>query len=55
MVLPVPGRGNGGGRDRLDSDVDHSEADHGRAIYCNAADSGPMRGGSETVGETGPK
>ena len=55
MVLPVPGRGDEGGGDRADSDVDPSEVEHGRAIYCNAADYGPMRGGSETAGGTGPK
>ena len=38
----------------MDSDVYPLEAEHGRAIYCNAADSGPMRGGSETAGGTGP-
>ena len=55
MVLPVPGRGNEGGGDSADSDVDPSEAEHGRTIYCDAADSGPMQGGSETAGGTGPK
>ena len=42
VVLPVPGRGDEGGRDRADPDVDPSEAEHGRTIYCDAADSGPM-------------
>ena len=42
MVLPVPGGGNEGGGDHADSDVDPSEAEHGRAIYSDAADSGPM-------------
>ena len=42
MVLPVPGGGDGGGGDCADLDVDTSEAEHGRAIYCDAADSGPM-------------
>ena len=42
MVLPVPGGGDEGGGDRADLDVDPSEAEHGRAIYCNAADSGPV-------------
>ena len=55
MVLPVPGRGDEGGGDNADSDVDPSEAEHGRTIYCDAADSGSMRGGSETAGCTGPK
>ena len=55
MVLPVPGRGDEGGRDRADPDVDPSEAEHGRAIYCNAANSGPMQGGSEKAEDTGTK
>ena len=55
MVLPVPGGGYKGGRDRADLDIDPPEAEHGRAIYCNAADSGSVRGGSKTVGGTGPK
>ena len=55
MVLTVPGGGDEGGEDHVDLDVDPSEAEHDRAIYCDAADSGPMRGGSETAGGTGPK
>ena len=55
MVLTVPGGGDEGGGDRADSDVDPSEAEHGRAIYCDADDSGPIQGGSETTGGTGPK
>ena len=42
VVLPVPGRSNEGGGGRADPDVDPSEAEHGRVIYCNAVDSGPM-------------
>ena len=53
MLLPVPGRGDEGGEDCADSDVDPSVAEHGRAIYCDAADSGPVRGGSKTAGGTG--
>ena len=34
VVLPVPGGGNEGGGDRADSDVDPSEAEHGRAIIA---------------------
>ena len=52
MVLPVPGGGDEGGGDGADPGVDPSEAEHGRAIYCNAADSGPLQGGGETDGET---
>ena len=55
MVLPVLGGGDEGVGDRVYSDLDPSEAEHGRAIYCDAADSGPMQGGSETAGGTGPK
>ena len=55
MVIPVPGGGDEGGGDRADLEVDPSEAEHGRAIYCDKADSGPMQGGSETTGGMGPK
>ena len=55
MVLPVPGGSDEGGGDRADSDVNPPEAEIGRAIYCDAADSGPMRGGSATTGGTGPR
>ena len=54
VVLPVPGGGDEGGGDRADSDINPPEAEHGCAIYCNAADSGPVRGGSKTAGCTGP-
>ena len=39
----------------MDPDVNPLEAEHGRAIYCDAADSGPMQSGSEAAGDTGPK
>ena len=55
MVLPVPGRGDNGSGDRADPDVNPSEEKQGHAIYCNMANSGPMRGGSETAGDTVPK
>ena len=55
MVISVPGRGDVGGGDCADSDIDPPEAEHSRAIYCSAADSGPVRGGSKTTGCTGPK
>ena len=53
--LPVPGRGDEGGRDRADLDINPPEAEHGRAIYCDVADSGPVKGGSKTARCTGPK
>ena len=55
MVLPVPGGGDEGGGDHADLDIDPLEAEQGRAIYCDAADSGPVRGGSKTDGGTGTK
>ena len=55
MVLPLPGEGDEGGGDRADSDINPPEAEHGRAIYCDAADSGPVRGGSNTARGTGHK
>ena len=55
MVLYVPGGGDEGGGDGADPDVDPSEAEHGCAIYCDAAGSGPLRGGGETAGDTDPK
>ena len=55
MVLPVPGGGDEGGGNCADSDIDPSEAEHGRAIYCDADDSGPVQGGSKTARGTDPK
>ena len=55
MILPVPGGGDEGGGVRTDLDVNPSEAEHSRAIYCDTADSGPMPGGSEMARDTGPK
>ena len=42
VVLPVPGRGDEGGGDRADSDIDPPEVEYGRAIYYDAADSGTV-------------
>ena len=55
MLLPVLGAGEEGVGDREYSDLYPSEAEHGRAIYCDAANSGILRGGSETAGGTCPK
>ena len=55
VVLLVPGGGDEGGGDGADPDVDPSEAEHDRAIYCDAANSGPLGGGGETAGDTGTK
>ena len=42
VVLSVPGGGDEGGGDRADSYINPPEAEHGRAIYCDAADYGPV-------------
>ena len=55
MVLLVPGGGDEGGRDCADSDINPSEAEHSRAIYCDTDNSGPVRGVSKTARGTGPK
>ena len=38
LVTPFIGGSNEGGRDFPDRDINPSEAEYGRAIYCNAAD-----------------
>ena len=53
--LPVPGGGDEGGGNRADSDIDPPGAEHGCAIYFDAADSGPVQEGSKTAGCTGTK
>ena len=55
VFLPVPGGGNEGGGNCADSDIDPPEAEHVRAIYFDAADSGPVQRGSKTSRCTGPK
>ena len=42
MGLPASVGGTGGSGDRGDKEVDNKEAEHSRAIYCDATDSGPM-------------
>ena len=44
MVLPVPGGSNEGGRIDGGGKIDFKQAEHGRAVYCDATASGPMRG-----------
>ena len=54
MVLPVPGGGNEGGGDRADFYINPPEAEHGRVIYCDAADYGPVRGAVRLPGAQVP-
>ena len=54
MVLPLPGGGSKGGGGREGQDIGPPETEYGRAIYCDANDSGDLRGGGETAGDTSP-
>ena len=53
MVLPAGGGSNEGDGDGWDSDVNPPEAEYDRAIYCNAADYGPVRTGQPAVRRAG--
>ena len=45
LLLPFFGGSDEGSRDRSDTDVNTPEAEYGRTIYCDAADSGPVQKG----------
>ena len=45
LEIPTAGGGNEGGGNGGDTDIYYTEAEYGRAIYCDTADSGPMRAG----------
>ena len=45
LVRPAVGGSNEGDRDGWDTDINPPEAEYGRAIHCDAADSGPVRTG----------
>ena len=53
MVVPIIGGSNGGSRLRGDQDIRHEEAEYGRAVYCNATDSGPLRAVQSEAGDEG--
>ena len=42
LGLPASGEGTGGSGSRGYKEVGNKEAEHGRAIYCDATDYGPM-------------
>ena len=42
MVLPASGRGTGGSGAQGDKEVGHKDVEHGRAIYYEATNSGPL-------------
>ena len=52
--LPPPGGGYQGGGGRESQDIGPPETEYGRAIHCDATDSGTMRGGGAAEGDTGP-
>ena len=54
MDLPPPGGGYQGSGDRESTDIGPPETEYGRAIHCNATDSGTLRGGGAAGGDTGP-
>ena len=54
MVLPPPGGSNTGCGDREGEDIGPQETEYGRAIRCDATDSGPMRGFGAAEGYKGP-
>ena len=55
MVLPPPGGSNTGSGDCEGEDIGPQETEYGRAIRCDATDSGPLRGLGATGGDTGPQ
>ena len=42
LVIPTIGGGNGGSRLQGDWEIHHEEVEHGRAVYCDATNSGPL-------------
>ena len=52
--LPLPGGGYQGGGVRESQDIGPPEKEYGRAIHCDATDSGTLRGGGAAEGDTGP-
>ena len=53
LGLPASGGGTGGSGARGDTEVNNTEAEHSRTIYCDATDSGPMRAGHPAAGSEG--
>ena len=42
LGIPASGGGTGGSGFRGDKEVGHKEAEHGRAVYCEVTNSGPL-------------
>ena len=54
IVLPLLGGGSKGGGGREGQNIGPPETEYGRAIYCDEANSGALRGGGEAAGDTSP-
>ena len=55
LVLPFVDGSNEGGRDRPDTYVNTSETEYSCTIYCNMAESEPVRKGHQADGRTGAR
>ena len=53
LGVPAIGRGNRGSGIREDQKVCHEEAEYGRAVYCDATNSGPLLVGHSADGREG--
>ena len=53
MGLTASGGGTEGSRTGGDTEVNNTEAEHGRAIYCDMTDYGPMRAGHSAARSAG--
>ena len=53
LVLLAVGESNEGDRDVGDKDINYPEAEYGREIHCDAADSGPVRTGHPSARRVG--
>ena len=42
LGVHIIGGSNGGSRLRGDRNIHHKEVEHGRAVYCDTTDSGPL-------------
>ena len=54
MALPIPRGGHVGGRADGHWKVHRKQAEHGRAVHCDATASGPVRGGQSGEGTRVP-
>ena len=53
MVLPVPRGGHAVSRADRHKEIHSKQAEHGRAVHCDATASGPVQGGQSEGGREG--